>query len=153
MIATKSSPIILSAMLVFVGLLSSPLEARPARSGQVPNGTTFGCVMCHVSGGGGGPRNAFGLQIEADFLSQAGFAGIVLWGPELAALDADGDGATNGEELGDPEGVWQAGDPNPAGDIFLPWDAESTPPPPPAPEPTAVEETGWARIKSLIAWD
>lgn len=122
-------------------------DARPFRPGQVPNGSVLGCATCHVSAGGGGPRNAFGQQVEADFLSQAGFAGDVLWGPELAALDADGDGATNGEELGDPEGSWQAGDSNPEGEVFRPWDAESTPP---APLPTAVQAAGWAQIKRLM---
>jgi dopamine beta-monooxygenase len=29
------------------------------------------------------------------------------WTPELCRLDSDGDGRTNGEELGDPECVWQ----------------------------------------------
>ena len=119
----------------------------------MPNGISLGCVACHVSSGGGGPRNAFGLQIEADFLSQAGFSGVVLWGPELAALDADGDGATNGEELGDPDGTWQQGDANPEGEIFFPWDAESTPPPPPPPAPTAIETAGWGQIKLLLDFE
>ena len=91
-------------------------------------------------------RCAFVLQVEADFLSQAGFSGVVLWGPELAALDADGDEATNGEELGDRDGTWQQGDANPEGEIFFPWDAESTPPP----APTAIETAGWGQIKLLL---
>jgi hypothetical protein len=41
-----------------------------------------------------------------------------LWGPAFAALDSDGDGATNGQELGDPEGIWLPGDPAPAAFSF-----------------------------------
>ena len=41
-------------------------------------------------------------------------------GTRTAALDADGDGATNGEELGDPDGTWQQGDANPEGENFFP---------------------------------
>ncbi len=148
-ISLKAGTSLLAAFFA-AGLVVSEAEARPARSGQVPNGTTLGCATCHVSAGGGGPRNSFGIQIQSGFLSQAGFAGVVLWGPELAALDADGDGATNGEELGDPTGSWQQGDANPEGEVFRPWDAESTPP---APLPTAVESSGWAQIKRLIVQD
>ena len=124
-------------------------------SGFSPNetprkGRYFGHRPAGNSAGGGGPRNSFGTQVEGDFLSQAGFAGVVQWGPELAALDADGDGATNGEELGDPDGSWVQGDANPAGEVFRPWDAESTPP---APMPTAVESSGWAEIKRFVAQD
>ena len=151
MSAMEKTAAFLSAALLLACAVASPADARSARTRQMPNGTVLGCVACHDNAGGGGARNAFGLQIETDFLSQAGFAGVVLWGPELASLDADGDGATNGEELGDPEGTWQQGDANPEGDIFFPWDAESTPPPPPAPVPTAVEATGWAQVKVLIA--
>lgn len=141
---------VFTAILLLSSILSTSADARSSRLRQVPNGISLGCVACHVSSGGGGPRNAFGLQIEADFLSQAGFSGVVLWGPELAALDADGDGATNGEELGDPDGTWQQGDANPEGEIFFPWDAESTPPPPPPSAPTAIETTGWGQIKLLL---
>ena len=33
------------------------------------------------------------------------------WTVELCQLDSDGDGFTNGEELGDPDCTWQEGDP------------------------------------------
>jgi len=35
------------------------------------------------------------------------------WGPELAALDSDGDGRSNGDELLDAAGGWTSGDPDP----------------------------------------
>ena len=139
--------ILLVAVLFLGSLVAEEAAARGKRVSQIPNGSVVGCNSCHTAGGGS-PRNAFGLEIETNFLTAAGAAGDVLWGPELAALDSDGDGASNGAELGDPDGTWVAGDTNPEGEAFAPGDPESTPPP--APQETAVEETTWARIKQLI---
>ena len=120
------------------------VEGRDHRPGQIPNGTENTCKNCHMSPFGGDARNPFGLTIEADFLS--GFD--VVWGPELAAIDSDGDGFTNGEELGDPEGTWAIGDDNPEVDeVYFPGDADSHPPE----RPTAVEESTWASVKSVIS--
>jgi hypothetical protein len=55
-----------------------------------------------MSPAGRDARNAFGLEVEK--LVTAG-GREVFWGPALALLDSDGDGFTNGQELGDPEGV------------------------------------------------
>jgi glucose/arabinose dehydrogenase len=104
--------------LVCLSAAAAPALARPPRVGQIPNGAVRGCLNCHVSPESGGPRNAFGQQIEAGFLSVPGQTGTVLWGPTLAALDADGDGLTNGTELQDPAGAWAVGQPQP-GDAAL----------------------------------
>ena len=143
----KLSAVALAALLV-VGV-SFDAEARGQRIGQIPNGGSLGCAGCHTDPNGGGPRNSFGEMIEDGFLTSSDWQGGVIWGPELAALDADGDGATNGEELGDPEGAWSTGDPDPgaAAAVTNPWDAESFPPPP---EPTAVEGSTWAAVKALM---
>ena len=77
--------------------LSTPAEAVDFRVGQVPNGTEYSCNLCHTAGGGS-PRNNFGMQVE-DTLDGEN----VDWSA-VFDLDADGDGATNGEELGDPDG-------------------------------------------------
>ena len=145
----KKMSFVLTALLLTAGL-AGQAEARGKRVNQVPNGAVYGCEICHVDPNGGGARNDFGKMIGEQFLTGAGFIGDVVWGPELAALDADGDGFSNGEELGDPEGAWdwQAADPNP-GDpnaVTKPWDAESFP----QPQPTAVESSTWARVKLLI---
>lgn len=68
---------------------------------MLPNGSAFGCATCHISSFGGGPRNPFGIAVGA--LVSPG-ARTPFWTPTLAALDSDGDGFTNGQELGDPEG-------------------------------------------------
>jgi len=123
--------------------------ARGPRVGQIPNGGVAGCASCHIGSAGGGPRNAFGQQVEANFLTATGFSGRVQWGPELAAQDADGDGFTNGQELGDPEGLWKAGDADPSevASITLPGDAKSHPEPPVA---SAVEATTWGQVKEAV---
>ena len=139
--------ILLVAMLFFGGVVAEEADARSKRVRQVPNGSVASCNTCHTSGGGS-PLNPFGIEIATNFLTSAGAPGDVIWGAELAALDSDGDGASNGAELGDPDGTWVAGDDNPEGETFHPGDPESTPPLPPP--DTAVEETTWGQIKKLI---
>ncbi|XP_046567590.1 DBH-like monooxygenase protein 1 homolog [Haliotis rubra] len=53
----------------------------------------------HINALGGGNRNDFGK----DFASQGH-----MWTQDLCRLDSDGDGMTNGQELGDPNCVWTA---------------------------------------------
>ena len=55
----------------------------------------------HLKSSGGGARNPFGEDFQA-----AGFK----WTTELCEKDSDGDGTSNGVELGDPSCVWQEGD-------------------------------------------
>ncbi|MYA24291.1 MAG: hypothetical protein F4Z30_16610 [Gemmatimonadetes bacterium] len=107
--------ILLVAVLFLGGVIADEATARSKRVRQVPNGSAASCNTCHTAGGGS-PLNPFGLEIVTNFLTAAGPAGDVIWGPELADLDSDGDGASNGAELGDPEGTWMVGDPDPTGD-------------------------------------
>ncbi len=85
------------------------LVGRSFRVSKTPHGSKYSCNTCHTSGGGT-PRNSFGLDVEAR-VTPNGFENF--WGPELAALDSDGDGFTNGEELQDPDGLWTEGAPLP----------------------------------------
>lgn len=94
-------------VFVFVVLLgvSTVASARSFRVAQLPNGFEIGCTSCHV-GFGGGPRNAFGRDVDRTMVD-----GDVDW-QALCDLDSDGDGYTNGQELGDPGCDWTgAGDP------------------------------------------
>jgi hypothetical protein len=123
-----------SPKLVFIGLLIigglSLLIGRPFRPSQIPNGTVNNCANCHLNPAGGGPRNLFGQTVEQAFLDQPGAAGNVQWGPDLAHLDSDGDGFTNGQELQDPFGLWTPGQSSPGHSAFVsnPGDASSVPP-------------------------
>ncbi len=95
--------------------VASAASARPSYVSLIPN--DFECLTCHVNPIGGGRRNDFG----DDF----GGHGAV-WA-EVFAIDSDGDGFTNGDELGDPEGVWRPGDPDPGGIAANPGDPRSVP--------------------------
>lgn len=108
-------------------LLYSESFARAERVGQIPNGGVFKCANCHVSASGGGARNKFGQTVGSKFINNKG---QVMWGPELAAIDSDNDGFSNGAELADPTGAWKIGDPAPGkpSDVSKPWDETSKPP-------------------------
>ncbi|MCB9208069.1 MAG: T9SS type A sorting domain-containing protein [Ignavibacteriales bacterium] len=88
-------------ILLFAFLFN--VNARDFRVGQVPNGNKFSCNTCHTNGGGT-PRNSFGQLIESQYLDGSG---NVIWNEEIAMIDSDGDGFTNGEELQDPHGTWE----------------------------------------------
>ncbi len=79
------------------------VDARNFRVAMLPNAPA-NCNTCHTTGGGT-PRNSFGLAVQA-LVTPAGRE--VFWGPALAGLDSDGDGFTNGQELGDTDGDGKA---------------------------------------------
>lgn len=90
-------------------------DARTFRVDQVPHGPQFSCDVCHLPEGG---LNDFGFDA---FLYLDDPRGDLDWS-ELYDLDSDGDGYTNGEELGDPQGTWRIGDPAPPGMFSHPGD-------------------------------
>lgn len=95
------------------------LQARTFRTNMLPNGNTFSCLTCHNSSTGGS-RNLFGQDVEA-FVTPNGSQQF--WS-SVFNLDSDGDGFTNGEEMGDPEGDGRA---TPGFRASRPWLATSVP--------------------------
>ncbi|XP_059152468.1 uncharacterized protein LOC131938453 isoform X2 [Physella acuta] len=92
--------------LVYLAVLQCACAYRTYRS-KIPNGDSvpYPCKPNHVWKGvghiqdeGTGVRNSFGLDFQA--------AGHV-WTEELCRKDSDGDGMTNGQELGDPNCTWK----------------------------------------------
>jgi hypothetical protein len=83
--------------LVQPGACRSSYQNAVPNGGNVPGSRAIG----HVSTSGGGARNAFGVDFETSGRR---------WTGELCRKDSDGDGRSNGEELGDPECTWQVGD-------------------------------------------
>ncbi len=110
--------------LVLVLTSASSVSARSKRVNQIPNGSVNRCANCHVSASGGGARNSFGNAINGGFLTASGNAGNVVWNSSIASMDSDGDGFTNGEELGDPNGT---GSPISGAQVTNPGDANSKP--------------------------
>lgn len=113
------------ATVALTTLAAAGAEARAFRVTQIPNGVAFACNTCHTTPSGG-PRNTFGTAVF-DGITTSLFTAPAGWGPLLAGQDSDGDGFTNGQELGDPDGTWTVGDPNPTFDATNPGDATSFP--------------------------
>lgn len=93
----------LFALLAVVSLWAA--EAHPGYVGSIPNGfkvkgARHPLAIGHVNQNGGGARNQFGTDFHNNQYK---------WTKTLCRMDSDGDGATNGEELGDPECVWKKG--------------------------------------------
>ncbi|MBI4658894.1 MAG: CHRD domain-containing protein [Verrucomicrobia bacterium] len=109
-------------MLGVCGGAPPKLWARDFRVDMIPNGSTFSCANCHFSPFGGDARNPFGVDVSNIV---GGFSPRPFWSPALAAKDSDGDGTSNGEELGDPDGD---GVPTPGVVVTNPGDATSKPP-------------------------
>lgn len=97
----------LSFLLVLLALLTRHIiDASPEFQARLPNG---GNVMVdgqpwpavgHGAPMGDATFNPFGVAFKQAKLQ---------WTVELCQMDSDGDGMTNGEELGDPDCIWQPG--------------------------------------------
>lgn len=119
---TNSYKIILAILLAIA--LIQVTEAKMFRVVQIPNGNKFQCSNCHIKPDGGSKLTPFGNDVKK-YLSNSN----VQWGPELAKLDSDNDGFTNGQELLDPDGTWSIGQANPGdpNNVGNPGDSKSTP--------------------------
>ncbi|XP_076456030.1 tyramine beta-hydroxylase-like [Babylonia areolata] len=77
--------------------------SRLPNGGQVPHPCKPNYMwrgVGHTNALGGGERNSFGK----DFLANG-----ATWNEALCRADSDGDGLTNGQELGDPDCTWTQG--------------------------------------------
>ncbi|GFS14086.1 temptin precursor [Elysia marginata] len=96
------------SVILLVAVLVCGLQARPQYLDLLPNSRNV--VDCdgenwpgfgHYNRWGAGTNNAFG----SDF-AVAGRK----WTEAFCNADSDGDGLSNGQELGDPECVWRVGE-------------------------------------------
>jgi len=118
---TTSFKIFLFVAINFLSITQA--NARSWRVEQIPNGNKFNCLNCHYAPYGG-PRNSFGVEVESVVARGSNDS---FWNSVLAAKDSDGDGSSNGEELGDHDGD---GKPTDGANITNPSDPESKPPKP-----------------------
>ena len=103
----------------------------------LPVGGQYDCTSCHnaTNPQSGGDLNAFGL----DFQASSGQA----WSLSLANLDSDGDGCTNGAELGDINGngiLDQGVDVHMLTNPGVPGDCSSA----------GTEDMSWTELKNLF---
>ncbi len=91
---SRQQKFILWTGLLAVVVLSSPAVATEQEMAKLPSAVRFSCALCHVITDDGirTELNSFGFDFR-DFGS--------VWSLELADEDSDGDGCTNGTELGD----------------------------------------------------
>ncbi|ETV74801.1 hypothetical protein H257_10865 [Aphanomyces astaci] len=82
--------------------LAAQAVALPLFPARIPNGNKVANVgaLGHINPAGGGPLNPFGMAFED---------AEMMWTLQLCQADSDTDGATNGEELGDPCCTWTVG--------------------------------------------
>ena len=121
----KASAVLTASSLLLA--FASTAEARSFRVNDVPNGQSFDCKTCHTSNNGGG-LNVFGTATQTYLVGSGSKSSKHTDWASLCPLDSDGDGFTNGEELGDPNCVWARGDANPsAAQITNPGVASSKP--------------------------
>ncbi len=112
---------------VIVVATTTIIISREFRVSKIPNGGKFQCANCHTNPGGGGARNNFGQAVDIRVTPNGGED---FWSATLASQDSDGDGFTNGQELGDPTGSWRPGQPDPGSfsSVSNPGDFNSRPP-------------------------
>lgn len=118
---------ILTLLCLTAVSLPLPVDARSGYVSGIPHGA---CDRCHIVPGG--PRNDFGLDVQRTLRG----------GPNWQALydlDSDGDGFTNGQELGDPDGLFPGEAPGPM--LSEPGDANSFPTP--VGEPPTAEDSAY----------
>ena len=110
--------LLLAVSAPFVAAFENYQNNIPNGRTVVRNGQTWPGVG-HENRAGGGARNPFGAAFAAAGRS---------WTSALCQADTDGDGFTNGEELGDPSCTWTAGGtPSRTTGISHPGYADSTP--------------------------
>uniref|UniRef100_K3X0X0 Temptin Cys/Cys disulfide domain-containing protein n=1 Tax=Globisporangium ultimum (strain ATCC 200006 / CBS 805.95 / DAOM BR144) TaxID=431595 RepID=K3X0X0_GLOUD len=88
-----------SAAFLAFAFTARDVAAKPEFVARLPNGASVPGVeaLGHVNPEGDGARNQFGKDFD-----KAGRK----WTKALCAMDSDGDGQTNGQELGDPCCEW-----------------------------------------------
>lgn len=140
--STRPQLIPLALATALFATAGGSLQARSFRPGLLPqpDGDRFSCMTCHTRSTGG-PRNAFGLDV-AQFVTPGGRQEF--WA-QVFDLDSDGDGFTNGQELGDADGDGQQDAGITSADITRPADAGDFPVLPPF-APGSAEDAGLNRI-------
>ena len=115
----QSAALVLTGVALMLTAGGTPeVQARAHRVTQVPN-NMWSCQLCHTADFA--IRTAFGDSVN-DTL-----AGDDVDWAAVCVIDSDGDGASNGAELGDPDCQWQIGDADPAGEVTDPNDPASAP--------------------------
>jgi hypothetical protein len=121
----------ISMVMVLMLALAAVALGHGSYVRRVPNGSAFSCNTCHSE-----------EKFQRDFKENG-----LKWTKALAVKDSDGDGASNGVELQDPEGTWRENRPDPKVPGWRTYNPDSrTSRPPYAP----VAPTSMGRVKALF---
>lgn len=91
-------------------LAFTQVRGWPSFAGRIPNGYNVPHPCLDLMWGPVGHTN-IDLPVERNqFGTDFGMLGQKLWTEDLCRADSDGDGRTNGQELGDPDCIWKVGD-------------------------------------------
>jgi hypothetical protein len=114
----RNAAMLTLATLLGAIALSSNAHAKAEYVTYLPNGGVHTCENCHPGG------NTLAINLFGQEASNQVGKPITEWWPALVDSDSDGDGQTNGQEMGDPCGDWLIGlDPPRTTDISNPGDA------------------------------
>ena len=107
--------------------------------------TRNACQTCHESmdPSSNNALNLFGQQVQANLTN-----GAPDWS-KIFSLDADNDGFTNGQELGDAGGVWRVGSSRTTNTAYITHPARASSAPPQSVQ-NQVNPTAWGVIKTLF---
>lgn len=109
-------------IIIAASFIAVDASARGSYRAEVPNADVNNCETCHTGANGGPSWNMFGQPLKDD---PGTFGAVPDWST-FCDEDFDGDGASNGEELGDPDCNFPG---QAAGDyVSNPADAASKPP-------------------------
>jgi cytochrome c peroxidase len=109
---------VFSALLTLCVFLSQAVSGKLIFVKDIPNGGKNKCSTCHMAGQMPSKTtlNTFGMEYRDNGK---------IWNAAIAQKDSDGDGVSNGKELGDPDGTWKKGDADRPGTITNPGDPAS----------------------------
>jgi hypothetical protein len=113
---------------VLVVAAPSVASARSFRVSEIPNGEDRTCRNCHGDLNGS-TMTDFGSAARGSLDKTGPIQEAHVHWDVICDYDSDGDGWTNGEELGDPDCVWTIGATPAKSTSFNPGDKASHPPP------------------------
>jgi len=143
----RAFPLLLCSTLLGVAWLATPASSYAGEDDlrALPTENRFGCLNCHAGNGATATTvpASTALNLNQFGLDWLNFGSV--WSPEFAAQNSDGDGCSNGFEMGDPAGSWTPTDSRisiPLADQRNPGDASDCALP--------IGEDSWGTLKSLF---
>ena len=98
------------ALLLPLALLAASAGASQPDLAALPTQPDFGCLSCHNGPSATATTVPVAEATQLNLFGRDWLRGGRVWNATLAHENSDGDGCSNGYELGDPAGDWQPSD-------------------------------------------